>query len=396
MTNFNSLKLCSNTTNGFRSGDHTTSKWSRGWSGPSEAPAGQKALGICARRWIRNSFPNCGKPAPISMPNMRAKVVPLPAALQFRRMNDSGATNTAEVVSGRQQPQVKLPLQKVCILWLLFFLICLGLWYPTLKRYDPARAEGLTDAIVYRQMVLGSLGPRPHAEVFAGRILVPGTAQIFYRTIGARIRSVDPITLSLLLAASIFCAMTGVLLVMLSRHLTGNAGVALCGIGGALAKETFVPFAAIFAMTWWIVEERHAARRFVTLGRIAFMILLSVATLIAVRSVLFGHIVWPWQIAAALNAGTGFLSSLVRCLSDRSFWYVFIWLLPLGILGVRSVPRAWRWPAATTCLCALLLGAYNDMGGTVARPIFNIAGAMLSFSVAVLLTRMLAAKQVAT
>ncbi len=373
---------------------------------------------------------------------MRAKVVPLPAALQFRRMNDSGATNTAEVVSGRQQPQVKLPLQQVCILWLLFFLICLGLGYPTLKRYDPARAEGLTDAIVYRQMVLGSLGPRPHAEVFAGRILVPGTAQIFYRTIGARIRSVDPITLSLLLAASIFCAMTGVLLVMISRHLTGNAGVALfaavlylisfavpnfqlaglidsgeslfmlalasllllrrwwllplCGIGGALAKETFVPFAAIFAMTWWIVEERHAARRFVTLGWIAFMILLSVATLIAVRSVLFGHIVWPWQIAAALNAGTGFLSSLVRCLSDRSFWYVFIWLLPLGILGVRSVPRAWRWPAATTCLCALLLGAYNDMGGTVARPIFNIAGAMLSFSVAVLLTRMLAAKQVAT
>src|SRR6266496_4783525 len=85
-------------------------------------------------------------------------------------MNDSGATNTAEVVSGRQQPQVKLPLQQVCILWLLFFLICLGLGYPTLKRYDPARAEGLTDAIVYRQMVLGSLGPRPHAEVFAGRI----------------------------------------------------------------------------------------------------------------------------------------------------------------------------------------------------------------------------------
>ena len=60
---------------------------------------------------------------------------------------------------------------------------------------------------------------------------------------------------------------------------------------------------------------------------------------------------------------------------------------------MRSVPRAWRWPATTTSLGALLLGAYNDMGGTVARPIFNIAGAMLSFSVAVLLTRMLAAKQ---
>jgi len=355
-------------------------------------------------------------------------------------MNDSIATNTAEVVSGRPQPQDnKLSFKKVCIAWLLFFLICLGLGYPTLKRYDPARAEGLTDATVYRQMVLGSLGPRPHAEVFAGRILVPGTARIFYRTIGARIQSVDPITLSLLLTASIFCATTGVLLVIICRHLTGNAGVALVaavlylisfavpnfqlaglidsgeslfmlalasslllrrwwllplyGIGGALAKETFVPFAAIFAMTWWAVEERHAARRFVTLGWIGFMILSSLATLIAVRSVLFGHMVWPWQIAAALNSGTEFFSSLVRCLSDRSFWYVFAWLLPLGIFGVRSVPRAWLWPAAMTSLCALLLGAYNDMGGTVARPIFNIAGPMLSFSVAVLLTRMLSAKQ---
>jgi len=355
-------------------------------------------------------------------------------------MNDSTATNTAEVVSGRPQPQDnKLSFKKVCIAWLLFFLICLGLGYPTLKRYDPARAEGLTDATVYRQMVLGSLGPRPHAEVFAGRILVPGTARIFYRTIGARIRSVDPITLSLLLTASIFCATTGVLLVIICRHLTRNAGVALVaavlylisfavpnfqlaglidsgeslfmlalasslllrrwwllplyGIGGALAKETFVPFAAIFAMTWWAVEERHAARRFVTLGWIGFMILSSLATLIAVRSVLFGHMVWPWQIAAALNSGTEFFSSLVRCLSDRSFWYVFAWLLPLGIFGVRSVPRVWLWPVAMTSLCALLLGAYNDMGGTVARPIFNIAGPMLSFSVAVLLTRMLSAKQ---
>src|SRR6266705_6541170 len=118
MTNFNSPKLYSNTTNGFRFGDHTTSKWSSGWLGPSEARAGQKALGICARRWTRNSFPNCGKPVPISMPNMRAQVVPLPATLQFRRMNDSAATNSAEVVSGRQQPQVKLSLQQVCILWL--------------------------------------------------------------------------------------------------------------------------------------------------------------------------------------------------------------------------------------------------------------------------------------
>ena len=41
------------------------------------------------------------------------------------------------------------------LLWLLFFLICTGLGYPALNRYDPAKIEGTSDVAEYREIVMG-------------------------------------------------------------------------------------------------------------------------------------------------------------------------------------------------------------------------------------------------
>jgi len=349
-------------------------------------------------------------------------------------MNDSIVSVAHNIkLEGTRLPVTTLPLQHAVLLWLLFFVICCGLGYPTLSRYDPAHTEGLTDSIVYQQMVVGSPAPRSRVEVFGGRVLVPYTARLVYSVVGSHLNTWNPVALSILLSAALFCATTALLLVILGRCVVGNLNISLLaatlyllsfaipnlqlaglidsgeslfmlalawslisrkwwllpvwGAGGVLAKETFLPFAAVFAIVWWLDSERKYSQSPAAPVWISGMILLSVITLVLIRLALFGHAVWPWQIAASMNSRTNFLISLWNCISDRSFWYVFVWLLPLGVWRLGKLPRSWVMASIITALVALLLGAYNDMAGTVARPIFNILGPMLSLSVAMLIAR---------
>jgi hypothetical protein len=62
------------------------------------------------------------------------------------------------------------------LLWALFFLICFGLGYPTLNRYDPGVPR--PDASQYRAMVMqGSAGASRH---FQHRVLIPYLAEPVY------------------------------------------------------------------------------------------------------------------------------------------------------------------------------------------------------------------------
>src|SRR5437870_7676961 len=218
------------------------------------------------------------------------------------------------VVSVRDdaRPVTTLAFRDAVILWLLFFVICCGLGYPTLSRYDPAHTEGLTDSIVYQQMVVGPAAPRRRAEVFGGRILVPYTARLFYFIVGSRLNTWNPVALSMLLSAALFCATTALLLVVVGLYVLGNLNISLLaatlyllsfaipnlqlaglidsgesllmlalgwslisrkwwllplwGVGGALAKETFLPFAVVFAIVWWLDAERRHVQKLAMLG----------------------------------------------------------------------------------------------------------------------------------
>ena len=70
------------------------------------------------------------------------------------------------------------------MLWGLFFLICHGLGYPSLNRYDPLTAPGLTDAADYFRMADG------HAEQLGGhrrfRVLVPALAAPLHQLLNGR------------------------------------------------------------------------------------------------------------------------------------------------------------------------------------------------------------------
>jgi len=133
------------------------------------------------------------------------------------------------------------------------------------------------------------------------------------------------------------------------------------------------------------------------------MVVMGMLTLIAARlSFIAGGTGGITIVAGGLAAGgiefqnnpdASYFSRLLSTLSSRTFWYVFVWLLPLSALGLRRIPRAWVIAAIVAALGALTLGLYKNIGGNVARPIFDVAGPMLSLSAAIWLSKMVDARK---
>jgi hypothetical protein len=332
--------------------------------------------------------------------------------------------------------------QRAAPLWLLFFLICMGLGSAPLNRYDPGKFGGASDVTVYRNIVMG-LRP-PSAPEGSGaldrlaqsenyyRVLVPYVAKPFYWLVRDHLGTWDPAIFALLLANSIFTATTACLLVAIGCRLkfgysTGLLGATLyllnycvanlnlvglvdsaegCfvmiivwsllqdywyllpiwGILGALAKETFVPLSAMFVFGWWIAELRRSP---VHLARLAWAVASGLAGIITVTiamSSVADGLVWPWELAAYLRAGRGLLAGLRGCILDHAFFYVFVWLLPLGLIRLRRLPRPWVLASAAAFCGALALGSFNNAGGNTTRGLFNVSGPLLSLSAAVFLS----------
>ncbi|HWN09272.1 MAG TPA: hypothetical protein VNO50_08400 [Pyrinomonadaceae bacterium] len=321
------------------------------------------------------------------------------------------------------------------LLWSLFFLVCLGLGYPTLKRYDPRATRGLSDTIKYYAMTTGE-DQSSFRDVFRRRVLVPTVARPFYWFALRLPGTWDPGFFGLLVANSIFCAATACLVVSIGTKLLNDLSVSLLGatlyllsfavpqlllvglvdageacfmalliwalqngrwfllpvlgIFGAMAKETFVPFSTVFAFTWWFIEGRRVDRidgRGRRLILIVAMAILGLGTVMLVHSQVMGFFAWPWEMARTARADANYLKAIVRAFTQPNFWYVFGWLLPLGIWRLGSFPRKWVAATATAAVTAILLGAFIDAGGSIGRSVFNISGGLLSLSVALLISR---------
>lgn len=323
--------------------------------------------------------------------------------------------------------------KKFVILWPLFFLICGGLGYPSLRRFDPRVMPGLSDTIKYYALTTGA-DQSAYAERFRGRVLVPYVARPFYWFALAYIPTWNPVFFGLLVSASIFCATTACLIVSMGERVFGNATFGLVGallyllnfavsnlqlagmidageacflaavawslltdkwwllplwgLFGAAAKETFLPFSSLFALTWWFVEWRRDKAQLLKLKWVIALAVVGLAVVMGIHSRVVGHLQWPWQIAQELNAGTNPLVSLWKILSDQNFWYVFAWLLPLGVWRLKDFPHAWILASAATALLAIGFGVFNDSLGNVGRAVFDIAGPLLSLSAAVFLVRL--------
>jgi hypothetical protein len=357
----------------------------------------------------------------------------LPPAPRVLKGND---INTSSSLAS-SSPTKPLGIRYFLILWALFFAICIGVGYPSLRRYDPRTVEGMSDVYKYYAMTTGA-DTSGFKELFRGRILVPYVARPFYWFARGYLPTLNAGFFGLLMANALFCATTACLIVTIGNNLFEDLGVALVGatlyllsfaipnmqlaglidtgeacfmaalvwslltrrwyllplwgLLGALAKETFVPFSSVFAFTWWLMERRQnnlrpTDSRWPQLGWIATMAIVGLATVMAVHSAIAGQMRWPWRIAGEARAQVNFFVALWRCVTERNFWYVFAWLIPLGVWRLRNFPRPWVVAAIATTICALVLGAYNDAGGTVGRATFNIIGPLLSLSVALLITK---------
>ena len=324
----------------------------------------------------------------------------------------------------------------------MFFAICFGLGYPTLRRYDPRTAEGMSDTYKYYAMTTGA-DTSGFKELFRCRVLVPYVARPFYWFAGSYLPTLNAGFFGLLMANALFCATTACLIVSIGNRLFDDLGVALVGatlyllsftipnlqlsglidtgeacfmaalvwslltgrwyllplwgVLGALAKETFVPFSCVFAFTWWLTEGRQGRLRASELKWselrwpefrwIAALAIVGLATVMAVHSAIAGQMRWPWNIAGQARAPGNFFVALWHCLTERSFWYVFGWLIPLGVWRLKRLPRPWLIASIVTAIFAIMLGAYSNAGGTVGRATFNIIGPLLSLSVALLIAQ---------
>ncbi len=99
-----------------------------------------------------------------------------------------------------------------------------------------------------------------------------------------------------------------------------------------------------------------------------------------------GHFESPAALVESLRGNANYLAHFASSLWDRNFWYVFAWLLPLGIPRLKRFPKDWLIPAAATCVVVFVLdGYYGGAPGTVGRALFSIAGPLLALSSAELL-----------
>jgi hypothetical protein len=306
----------------------------------------------------------------------------------------------------------------------------MGLGYPTLNRYDPRSVPGLFDSIGYYSLVTGgdSAGDESH------RVLVPDVAKPVYWLVKDRLNTWNPVSFSLLAANSFFIAISADLLVGIGLRIAGNYAIALLGgfvylanfaisnfnlsgyvdsavncmlivmawtllterwwllpiwgVLGALAKETFVPLAAVFACAWWLAASRPALRRLPQLAWAGVMIVVGLITLALLMSrgstpyTLSSFAASRWDPSGASYL---YLSGLIQCLKARETLFVFGWLLPLGVWRLERLPRTWVIASTCAALAALAMGAYDDARGNTVRPLFSALGPILSLSASVLL-----------
>ena len=275
-------------------------------------------------------------------------------------------------------------------------------------------------------------------ELFRCRVLVPYVARPFYWFARGYLPTWNAGFFGLLMANALFCAITACFVVSIGNRLFNDLGAALVGatlyllsftvpnlqlsglidsgeacfmaavvwslltgrwfllplwgVLGALAKETFVPLSCVFVFTWWLTEGhqnrlRVSNPKWDELKWMALLAIVGLATVMGVHSEVAGQMRWPWNIAGQARAPVNFFVALWHCVTERSFWYVFGWLIPLGVWRLRYFPKPWLIASLTTSLFAIMLGAYSNAGGTVGRATFNIVGPLLSLSVALLITR---------
>ncbi len=315
---------------------------------------------------------------------------------------------------------------RLVLVWATFFLIAFGLGYPTVNRYDARNAD--PDVISYYKMVVGQT-PAPDDIPFCLRVLVPGVARPFYRLAIGKLGSWSPVYFGLLVSNSLFTATAAQFLLLIGFRLNLGIPMALLGctilllnfvvsnfwlsglvdsseaclllalawclfaenwlplpllgILSAMAKQSTMPFAVLFAATWWLTMP-SPKRTYSQILSIVTMGVTGTLTLTLVYRAVEGSFLPPWTMAGWYNGGS-YLDNIKGLLVEGRFWYAFAWLVPLCVWRLNRLPRPWVMASFVTCLFTLFMAILSHLGGTVNRAVFNVVGPILSVSTALFL-----------
>jgi hypothetical protein len=336
----------------------------------------------------------------------------------------------------------RTPRSRLVLLYLLFFLICCGLGYPSLNRIDwRSGVGGLNDVRAYTAMVEAPSVPLEGTHT-TFRVLLPHMARPIYHLAKDHIGTWDPAMFSLLAVDALFVAGTALILLMVVECQLGSYSIALgsallymlnfavpnlrlagmidagegffmmllvwmlwqkkywalplLGAVGATAKESFVPFLMVFSFTWWLCSRKQLGRPRQAGAWMVTSWVAALASLTALHWRMTGAYESPLAFGIGLHENDAYFSHSVRSLGDRNLWYIFVWLLPLGLVRLKRFPLNWRVATAATSATAFAMDAYyGGEPGTIGRALFTVSGTLLTASVSVLLFSETDSKKVA-
>lgn len=319
------------------------------------------------------------------------------------------------------------------MLWLLFSLICVGMGFHGVRRYDP-RTAGITDVRQYAALVTQNPPPNPQSHR-SYRILMPWLARPVHALVRGRVGRLDAALVALLVVNAAVMAAAATLLVSIAARLGLDHAVGLLGacllllnlwitnfylvglvdsaelcaalllvralmdarwwalppvlVAGALAKETFVVFAAVMLAVWWWMEWRRSPRGLRAAVWSTLAVVAGLGAVLLVRGIINGGVPTLGGIAGSMaRPGPGLPGRLALLLLSPIFWAGLVWLGPLGAWSIRRLPRVWVASAFAAAGAAFLMGAHAmSGGGGVYRPVFNLIGPLLSLAAAITLVR---------
>lgn len=305
-------------------------------------------------------------------------------------------------------------------LWLLFLILCFGLGYQGINRYDVRTSSGMGDVRVYYQMT--EYGAGWQEPIWLHRALIPSLARPIFLALKGRTLHWNAVYLSLHLWNSFFCSLTALLVYLLgcrlarppagllaallfllnfqvsnyvlsgmvdslqSLALTAMAWFLLrrqwpwvlaAAVLGAAGKETTMALAVILAAGWALATRRDYLWAAATAAA-------ALAATQLMPVLLTGHLSNFLQLADSQKAYDydGVWKAILGCLTPWNLWLSLGWALPFAWLERRRFPRELWYATLLAVAAAFALGAWSVAGPNTARPVFYLLGPIFSIAAA--------------